>query len=206
MLFGYARVSTQDQNMALQLEALKAAGVDKKHIRQETISGTVSHKDRPVLKKLLARLKPGDILVIWKLDRLGRSVIDLMRISEMFRQRKVHLRSITENLDTSTPGGMLVFTVIAAVAEMERAYCRERVVAGIATAREEGRIGGRRFLLTPQKAGNLVKAYRNGESVRELAKKYSVAETTVRNYLARAGQEALHLRKKVDRSAPKDDN
>ena len=90
MLFGYARVSTQAQNMALQLEALKAAGVDKKHIRQETISGTVSHKDRPVLKKLLARLKPCDILVIWKLNRLGRSVIDLMRISEMFRQRKVH--------------------------------------------------------------------------------------------------------------------
>ena len=167
MLFGYARVSTQDQNMALQLEALKAAGVDKKHIRQETLSGTVSHKDRPVLKKLLARLKPCDILVIWKLNRLGRSVIDLMRISEMFRQRKVHLRSITENLDTSTPGGMLVFS----------------------------------FLLTPQRAGNLVKAYRNGKSVRELAKKYSVAETTVRNYLARAGQEALHLRKKVDRSA-----
>lgn len=206
MLFGYARVSTQDQNMALQLEALEAAGVERKRIKQETISGTISHKDRPVLKKLLAHLKPGDILVIWKLDRLGRSVIDLMRISEMFRQRKVHLRSITENLDTSTPGGMLVFTVIAAVAEMERAYCRERVVAGIASAREEGRIGGRRFLLTPQKAGNLVKAYRNGESVRELAKKYSVAETTVRNYLARAGQEALYSRKKVDRSAPKDDN
>lgn len=101
---------------------------------------------------------------------------------------------------------MLVFTVIAAVAEMERAYCRERVVAGIASAREEGRIGGRRFLLTPQRAENLVKAYRNGKSVRELAKKYSVAETTVRNYLARAGQEALHLRKKVDRSASQDDN
>ena len=188
MFLGYARVSTQDQNLALQIEALKAVGVDKKRIKQEVMSGTVSYKDRPVLKKLLTCLKPGDTLVIWKLDRLGRSLIDLMRISEMLQKRKVHLRSLTENLDTSTPGGMLVFTLIAAVAEMERSYCQERVRAGLAAARKEGRVGGRRFLLTPQKAKNLVTAYKNGVSVTELAKKYSIAETTVRNYLSRAGK------------------
>jgi len=140
MLVGYARVSTRDQNPALQLEALRAAGCDK--IFNEKASG--AQRDRPELQAALAYLRAGDALVVWKLDRLARSVRQLVETAELLQTREIGLKVITQAIDTTSPSGRLTFHLLAAIAEFERELTLERTHAGLAQARALGRRGGRK--------------------------------------------------------------
>jgi len=146
MLIGYARVSTLDQKPALQTDALKVAGCER--IFTEQASG--AQRDRPTLKAALDYLRPGDILVVWKLDRLARSMRQLIETVEDLHARGIELRSLTESIDTATPGGRLVFHIFGALAEFERAAIRERTSAGLQAARQRGKKGGRPKTLGPK--------------------------------------------------------
>ncbi|KZQ82615.1 DNA-invertase, partial [Enterobacter roggenkampii] len=165
MLIGYVRVSTNDQNTALQRNALDSAGCEL--IFEDKMSGKTS--ERPGLKKVLRTLSEGDTLVVWKLDRLGRSMRHLVTLIEDLRSRGVNFRSLTDSIDTSTAMGRFFFHVMGALAEMERELIVERTRAGLAAARQQGRIGGRRPKLTVQQwaqAGRLLEA---GESRKRVA-------------------------------------
>ena len=140
MKLGYARVSTVDQNLESQLDALKAAGCDK--IFQEKVTGNGS-KQRPELERLIDQVREGDAIVVYKLDRLGRSCGKLIALAEELEQRKVELISLQEQIDTSGPYGKLVFRILTALAEMERDVIVERTKAGLQAARRRGRKGGR---------------------------------------------------------------
>lgn len=144
MFVGYARVSTRDQNPASQIDALKASGCDR--VFMEKVSG--ANRDRPELKAALDYIRAGDTLVVWKLDRLARSVRQLVETAEDLAQRQIGLRVLTQAIDTTSPGGRLVFHVFAAVAEFERELMLERTHAGLATARAANRRGGRPKALT----------------------------------------------------------
>lgn len=144
MLIGYARVSTVDQNLALQRDALAEAGCE--HIYTEQMSGAAA--DRPELKAALQFARKGDTLIVWKLDRLARSVKQLIETVEMLRGRGIGFRSLTEAIDTTTAQGRLVFHMFSALAEFERSLIRERTQAGLAAARRVGRTGGRPPKLT----------------------------------------------------------
>lgn len=183
MIYGYARVSTQDQNLGLQLEALKRAGVSMENIRVETISGSVEPRKRPVLSALLRRLKKSDTLVVWKLDRLGRNALDLLELDERMRRREIHLHSITEELNTATPFGKLYYTILATIAEMERGVLIERVRAGLEIARAEGRIGGRRFKLNMTQQKELAEMYQSGTPIRELQERFQIHAPSIYRYL-----------------------
>ena len=139
MQIGYARVSTQDQDPALQLDALQQAGCEK--IFTEKASG--AQRDRPELKAALDYLRSGDTLVVWKLDRLARSLRQLIDTVESLDARQIGFRSLTEAIDTTTPGGKLIFHIFGALAEFERSIIRERTNAGLASARARGKLGGR---------------------------------------------------------------
>jgi DNA invertase Pin-like site-specific DNA recombinase len=139
MQIGFARVSTQDQNPTLQLDALKQAGCER--IFTEKASGT--QRDRPALKAALDYIRPGDTLVVWKLDRLARSLRQLIETVATLNARQIGLRSLTEAIDTTTPGGTLIFHMFGALAEFERSVIRERTRAGLASARARGKLGGR---------------------------------------------------------------
>lgn len=183
VILGYARVSTQDQNLGLQLEALKQAGVSTENIYVERVSGSIDPRKRPVLSSLLRRLKKGDTLVVWKLDRLGRNALDLLELDKRMRRREVHLRSITEELNTATPLGKLYYTILATIAEMERGVLVERVKAGLEVARAEGRVGGRRFKLEPERQKELADAYSSGVTLQELKKRFKINTPTIYRYL-----------------------
>lgn len=146
MLVGYARVSTLDQNPALQIDALKGAGCER--IFTEKASG--AQRDRPELKAALTYVRAGDTLVVWKLDRLARSMRQLIETVEDVQSRGIELRSLTESIDTATPGGRLVFHLFGALAEFERAVIRERTNAGLQAARARGKQGGRPRRLGPK--------------------------------------------------------
>ena len=139
MLVGYARVSTQDQNPDLQLDALKKAGCEKVYI--EKASG--AQRDRPELKAAIDYMRAGDTLVVWKLDRLARSIKQLIETIDGLEQRDIGFKSLTETIDTTTSGGRLIFHIFAGLAEFERSIIRERTKAGLASARARGRLGGR---------------------------------------------------------------
>jgi DNA invertase Pin-like site-specific DNA recombinase len=139
MLVGYACVSTQDQNPALQLDALQAAGCEKVFV--EKASG--AQRDRPELSAALDSLRAGESLVVWKLDRLARSLKQLIETVELLESRGIGLRSLTEAIDTTTAGGKLIFHVFGALAEFERSIIRERTKAGLDAARARGKKGGR---------------------------------------------------------------
>src|SRR3954468_17313350 len=142
MLIGYARISTTDQTLALQQDALTTAGCNR--IFTDTASG--SRTDRPGLAEALRYVRTGDTLVVWRLDRLGRALPHLIQTVRSLEERGVHFRSLQEQLDTGTSGGKLVFHVFGALAEFERDLIRERTMAGLAAARARGRRGGRRRL------------------------------------------------------------
>ena len=144
---GYARVSTLQQDEALQLDALRAAGVDR--IFVDKASGKL--ESRPALDDLLAQARPGDTVVVWRLDRLGRSLRHLIDVVADLERRGVGFVSLTESLDTTTPGGRLLFHVFGALAEFEAALIRERTMAGLAAARARGRTGGRPTVWTEDK-------------------------------------------------------
>ena len=139
--WGYARVSTLDQDTGLQLEALRRAGIDQEHIVTDHAAGT--KQDRPGLSTLLAQLEAGDVLTVWKLDRLGRSLSHLIAVVDELRQREVEFRSITEAIDTTTPAGTLLFNLVGAVAQFERDITVERTKAALAAARASGKPLGR---------------------------------------------------------------
>jgi DNA invertase Pin-like site-specific DNA recombinase len=139
LFIGYARVSTQDQNPQLQLDALTAADCERSFV--ERASG--AQRERPELQAALEYIREGDTLVVWKLDRLARSLKQLIETVESLETRKIGFRSLTENIDTTTPGGRLTFHLFAALAEFERSIIKERTTAGLAAARARGRKGGR---------------------------------------------------------------
>jgi DNA invertase Pin-like site-specific DNA recombinase len=148
-LIGYARVSTDDQRLDLQLDALAQVGVTSQHLYTDKASGARS--DRPGLLAAIKASRPGDVLVVWRLDRLARSTSELLKISDELQNRQVALRSLNEALDTSTASGKLIFTVFAAMAEFERNVIKERTMAGLRSAREKGRRGGRKPKLSAHK-------------------------------------------------------
>lgn len=148
MRVGYARTSTTDQKLDLQIDALKAAGCAEDKIFTDTISGAKS--ERPGLARALEYLREGDTLIVWKLDRLGRSLKHLVNTVDELRNRGIGFVSLQENLDTTTPGGKLIFHVFCAISEFEREIIQERVNAGLTAARARGRFGGRPRKLTPK--------------------------------------------------------
>jgi DNA invertase Pin-like site-specific DNA recombinase len=146
-LLGYARVSTLDQDPALQTDALDAAGCFR--VWTDKASGKLDK--RPQLDAVLDQLRPGDTLVVWRLDRLGRSMKHLIAVVADLEERGIGFRSLTENIDTTTPAGKLIFHIFGALAEFERELIVERTQAGLAAARARGRKGGRRTVMTPEK-------------------------------------------------------
>ena len=175
MLIGYIRVSTNDQNTDLQRNALNCAGCEL--IFEDKISGTKS--DRPGLKKLLRTLSAGDTLVVWKLDRLGRSMRHLVVLVEELRERGINFRSLTDSIDTSTPMGRFFFHVMGALAEMERELIVERTKAGLEAARAQGRIGGRRPKLTPEQWAQAGRLITSGVPRQKVAIIYDVGISTL---------------------------
>ncbi|TCJ01352.1 recombinase family protein [Cytobacillus praedii] len=139
MIFGYARVSTQDQNLDLQLDAFSKFGVEE--VFQEKMSG--GKKDRPQLEKMIEKLRKGDKVVVYKLDRISRSTKHLIELSELFAEKEADFISIQDQIDTSTPMGRFFFRTMASIAELERDIIRDRTKAGLESARARGRIGGR---------------------------------------------------------------
>lgn len=141
-LIGYARVSMADQNPRLQIEALMAAGVARADIYTEKATG--AHTKRPEFQAMMKDIRPGDVVIVWKLDRLGRNAIDLYETAQAIQGKDAHLRIITQpGLDTTTPMGRAMFGMLAVFAEFERAMIHERTMAGLRAAREAGRVGGR---------------------------------------------------------------
>ena len=175
-LVGYARVSTRDQTPALQLDALRAAGC--RRVFEETASG--AQRDRPQLRAALDYLRGGDTLVVWKLDRLARSTQQLIGTVEELARRGVGLRCLTQDIDTTTAGGRLVFTVFSAIAEFEREVIRERTRAGLDAARARGRRGGRPRKLGPKDLAAARALLRDpGLAVADVARRLGVAPSTL---------------------------
>ncbi len=160
MLIGYARVSTADQTLALQEDALQQVGCER--IFKDVVSG--SSTDRPGLTEALEYVRGGDVLVVWKLDRLGRSLAHLIEVVGQLQGRGVGFRSLQEQMDTTTAGGQLIFHIFGALAEFERALIRERTNAGLAAARARGRVGGRPRRLTPEQVRMAQQLMTSGES------------------------------------------
>lgn len=175
MLIGYARVSTQDQNLDLQIEALTKAGCKK--IFDDKISG--SRAERPGLTKALEMLREGDTLVVWKLDRLGRSVKNLVDLVGELHKQDVQFKSLTDAIDTGTPSGRFFFHVMASLAEMERELTVERTRAGLEIARQLGRKGGRKRQMTDSKIESAKKLLANGIPPRDVAQNLGVSVPTL---------------------------
>ena len=172
---GYARVSTLDQDPALQLDALTAAGCSK--VFEDRASG--ARTDRPGLQKALDYAREGDVLIVWKLDRLGRSLPHLIETVSALEKRAVGFRSLTEAIDTTTPGGRLVFHLFGALGQFERDLIRERTRAGLAAAEARGRKGGRKPVITADKLKRAREIIDKGLTVREAAVRLKVGKTAL---------------------------
>ena len=183
MLVGYARVSTQDQDPALQLDALGKAGCEK--IFTEKASG--AQRDRPELEAAIGYMRKGDTLIAWKLDRLARSIKQLIETVEDLEERGIGFRSLTEAIDTTTNGGRLVFHIFAALAEFERSIIRERTMAGLEAARARGRKGGRPPALSPKELAAAKAILRDPDiAVSEIARRLGVVPSTLYRHLPKA--------------------
>jgi len=174
-LIGYARVSTDEQTTALQLDALRAAGCVAIH--EDSASG--ASRSRPGLSRALEDLAAGDTLVVWRLDRLGRSLRDLLDISEMLRERDISLRSLTDHIDTGTAAGRMLYAVLGAVAQFERDVLRERTVAGMRAAKKRGEHIGRPSALSPTQIREAKKMLERGESPNHVARVLRVGRSTL---------------------------
>jgi DNA invertase Pin-like site-specific DNA recombinase len=172
---GYARVSTLDQDLALQLDALTAARCGK--VFEDRASG--ARTDRPGLEKALDYAREGDVLIVWKLDRLGRSLPHLIETVSALEKRGVGFRSLTEAIDTTTPGGRLVFHLFGALGQFERDLIRERTRAGLAAAEARGRKGGRKPVITADKLKRAREIIDKGLTVREAAVRLKVGKTAL---------------------------
>jgi DNA invertase Pin-like site-specific DNA recombinase len=187
MHIGYARVSTQDQNLALQRDALEKAGCERLFV--ERASG--AQRERPQLKAAVDYMRSGDTLVVWKLDRLARSLKQLIETVEALGRREIGLRSLTETIDTGTSGGRLIFHVFGALAEFERSIIRERTRAGLAAARARGRVGGRPPALAADDLAAARALLRDPEiTVAQAARRLGVASSTLYRHLP-GGRSAL---------------
>jgi DNA invertase Pin-like site-specific DNA recombinase len=179
MLIGYARVSTSDQNLDLQIDALSKAGCQK--LFDDKMSG--GRAERPGLVKALEMLREDDTLVVWKLDRLGRNVKNLVDLVNELHKRGVQFKSLTDVIDTGTPSGRFFFHVMASLAEMERESTVERTHAGLAVARQLGRVGGRKRKMTDSKIESAKKLLKNGVPVRDVATDLGISIPTLYRWL-----------------------
>ncbi|QJW38750.1 recombinase family protein [Cellulosimicrobium protaetiae] len=185
--YGYARVSTTSQNLTAQIDALTGAGeVDVRDVVAEKASGT--REDRPELTRLLAGLREGDMLVVTKLDRLGRSAAHVARLVRELDERGVTLRSLTETIDTSSAAGRLMVHVLAAVAQMEADLARERTLDGLAAARARGRVGGRPSVMTPERLAAARASLAGGQPVPAVARALGVSPATIRRHMRIGGE------------------
>lgn len=181
-LLGYARVSTVDQTMALQLDALTDAGCHR--VFQEKASG--ANERRVELASLFDHVRPGDTVVVWRLDRLGRSLRHLIDTVNALADRQVGFRSLVENIDTTTSGGKLVFHIFGALAEFERELISERTHAGLTAARARGRVGGRPSAMTPAKTIEARRMYESGEYTWEqIGEMFGVSRMTVYRHVVK---------------------
>ncbi|EGR4329106.1 recombinase family protein [Vibrio cholerae] len=188
MIVGYARVSTQDQSLELQLDALRVAGCEQ--VFSEKITG--KSRERPELTTCLKMLRKEDVLVVWKLDRLARSLKDLVELINELESRQIGFRSLTEAIDTTTAGGRLVFHIFGALAEFEHNLIRERTIAGLAAARARGRKGGRKPSMSSadtRKAAAMLKD--DKITKKEVAEHFGVSRLTLNKSLAREGFDGL---------------
>lgn len=197
MKIGYARVSTRDQHLDLQIDALEKDGC--KRIYTEVMSGAKS--ERPKLQELLGDLRSGDVVVVWKLDRLGRSLKHLVELVNQFIQQDIGLRSLNDHIDTTTPQGRLIFNIFASLAEFERDLIQERTHAGLAAARARGRLGGKPKGLSKEAESIACAAetlYKEGKlSVNQIIKQLGIAKATLYNYLRRRNVPIGNYNKKV---------
>ena len=184
MQIGYARISKgDDQSTALQRRALKDAGCER--IFEEAASG--GRWDRPELHRMIDQLRAGDVVTVWKLDRLSRSLKDLLHILDRIEAEGGGFRSLTENIDTTTPAGRMMMQMVGSFAEFERAMIRERTSAGLDQARAEGRVGGRRPKLSPSQRSDVVENILSGrKTAAQMARLYSVSEPTISRIVAAA--------------------
>ncbi len=183
MFVGYARVSTQDQDPEMQVDALRKAGCEK--IFVEKASG--AKRDRPELMAATGYVRKGDTIVVWKLDRLARSLKQLIETVEGLEEREIGFKSLTETIDTTTPGGRLVFTIFAGLAEFERSIIRERTLAGLEAARSRGRVGGRPRSVTDEDIAVAKALLKDPEiTVRKVAERIGCSEATLYRYLPSA--------------------
>jgi DNA invertase Pin-like site-specific DNA recombinase len=190
MLIGYARISTADQSLNLQEDALRRAGCER--VYTDTASGATS--ERTGLKEALDFAREGDALVVWRLDRLGRSLRDLLETVAALESRKIGFKSLSESLDTTTSGGKFFFQVFGALAEFERNLIRERTQAGLKSARARGRVGGRPRTLDPQKAALARKLYdERAHTVKEIARMVGISKPGLYHYLKRRHKEAADV-------------
>ena len=196
MHVGYARVSTKDQSLSLQLDALQAAKCEE--IFKEVAGG--ANTGRPVLDDLLSRLRTGDILVVWKLDRLGRNLKHLVELTNELLERRVDLISLNDPIDTTTPQGRLVFNIFASLAEFERDLIRERTRAGLQAARARGRKGGRPFGLPPKAKATAIAVetlYNEGKmSIQAICDQLGISKPTLYAYLRHRGGKPKFEQKK----------
>jgi DNA invertase Pin-like site-specific DNA recombinase len=182
MLIGYARVSTTVQDATAQVQALEAVGCEL--IFREKASG--GRWDRPELHRLLGQLRRGDVVIVWKLDRLSRSLKDVLTLMERIDKAQAGFRSLTEPVDTTTPAGRMMMQMVGAFAEFERAILKERTLAGLKVAREAGRTGGRRRKLKPEQQHEIVKLVTSeAKSAAEAARLFNVHPATVSRLLHR---------------------
>jgi DNA invertase Pin-like site-specific DNA recombinase len=183
MLLGYARVSTDDQNLDLQRDALRVAGCER--IFEDRLSGAKAA--RPGLTQLLDVARMGDLVVVWRLDRLGRSLHDLIVMARQLEEAGIGLMSLQEKIDTSSSGGRLIFHMFGALAEFERHVIRERTQAGLNAARARGRKGGRPKLLDPAKRQLAVKLYEERQhTIVEICRMMGISKPTLYSYLDEA--------------------
>ena len=180
MLIGYARVSTFEQNLNLQKDALKAAGCEK--IFEDHISGAAS--SRPGMNRAVEFLRKGDTLVVWRLDRLGRSLKHLIEVVSLLEERHIGFKSLQEAIDTTSSGGKLIFHIFGALAEFERNLIRERTMAGLSAARARGRKGGRPKSLDPHQRDVAVMLYhQKKKTVKEICSIMGISKPTLYNYV-----------------------
>ena len=183
MLIGYARVSMDDQNLDLQEDALAKAGCEK--IFKDQITGRSAL--RPGLEKMMEILREGDMLIVWRLDRLGRSLSHLIEWVRQLEEKKIGFISLTESIDTTTPSGKLIFHIFGALAEFERNLCLERTLAGLAAARARGRLGGRPPALNAKQQEVAVQLYGERKySIKEICRIMGISKPTLYSYVKKA--------------------
>lgn len=193
-LVGYARVSTHEQNIGLQIDALRRAGVSEDNIHQEFASGV--SKRRPALERCLKDMRRGDCLVIWKLDRLGRSLIDLLKRIEWLEAEGIGLRSLTEHIDTQSPVGRMLIAVLGSVAQFERDLIIERTRAGMMRAKAQGKQVGQPLKMTDKRKAEVEAMIKAGMTVKDVARRFKLAPNTIYNHYDREALRALRPQKK----------